>query len=1058
VRLLRIYFFFSLLFFSVELVSQTGNFFINNYSPKIYESHIQNVDVIQDDFGLMYFANNSAIVEYNGKTWRTIKVSSNSKTPCSFAKSKDGKIYVGSENEIGYLKRNKLGETEYVSLSELLPEKERDFKHVWNTFVIGNDVFFCANEKILKYDRFGKFKSWKPETSFHKAQVVKGKLFVREVGKGLMYLDGNELKKINGSEIFGPADYKIAFYLEYKAPNQYLIFTRKKGVFIFDIDPLDISKSTIKKSTQKEFEKFDEYEPYDGLKLNNSNIVIGTIDKGLLLLDNEFTILQNINSSYGLINDECRRLYLDKQNNLWVAFNNGISKIEITSALSVWDNHNKIDGNLEKIIKYNDVLYLASSKGLFFYDNTSRTFNLVSDFNYRCLDLEIVKDKLYIASENGLYYYDTKKIAPVLEDGIITRLGFNADHPDLLFCGTENGVTVVNCLNDQINKEIENPLISKSTVSSFGFLENGTVFASTISEGIFYFNINNSDSVRILPENGFFNNAAENYILNYNNKLYIGSDSGLYTINKDLSFNSVVKVNDLIKGKFSVTKFAFKNNDLFLFLDRNNGFTKISCFRLNNDTTSKERFPSLNKFDNVNIKQFYFDYLNVYIVADNNIYVFAEKKETGSTELRSYLSKVIYNGNVIFFNLDVNKELTFNYNQNKFVFEFAANDFRDESKLQFQYYLEGYENGYNDWSLNHIASYDNIKLAEGNYKFHLRVKNSNGDVSKELTFSFEILAPWYRTIIAYVLYILSAIILVYLIVKNRLKNLENEKIKLEKIVEERTQEVVKQKDEITAQKHLVDEKHKEITDSINYAERIQRSFLATKELLDGNLKDYFVFFQPKDVVSGDFYWASKLSNSTFALVTADSTGHGVPGAIMSILNISSLEHAVEQGLLEPSEILNHTRNTIIKRLKKDGSAEGGKDGMDASLICFDFKNNKLTYAAANNPIWIIREGAIIELAPDKMPVGKGERDTVPFTQHSVDLMHGDVVYALTDGMPDQFGGPKGKKFMYKKLKELLITISIEPADKQKQLLSSALNDWKGNLEQVDDVCIIGVRV
>ena len=151
--------------------------------------------------------------------------------------------------------------------------------------------------------------------------------------------------------------------------------------------------------------------------------------------------------------------------------------------------------------------------------------------------------------------------------------------------------------------------------------------------------------------------------------------------------------------------------------------------------------------------------------------------------------------------------------------------------------------------------------------------------------------------------------------------------------------ITQQKTEVENQKHLIEEKHKEITDSINYAERIQRSFLATKKLLDDNLNEYFVYFQPKDVVSGDFYWAAKLSTNNFLLATADSTGHGVPGAIMSILNISSLEKAVEQGLLEPSEIFNHTRKTIIERLKKDGSEHGGKDGMDCSLISFDFKLN-----------------------------------------------------------------------------------------------------------------------
>ncbi|MEO6301924.1 MAG: tetratricopeptide repeat protein [Bacteroidia bacterium] len=258
--------------------------------------------------------------------------------------------------------------------------------------------------------------------------------------------------------------------------------------------------------------------------------------------------------------------------------------------------------------------------------------------------------------------------------------------------------------------------------------------------------------------------------------------------------------------------------------------------------------------------------------------------------------------------------------------------------------------------------------------------------------------------------------------------------------------------------HLVEEKHKEITDSINYAERIQRSFIATKEILAANLKDHFVFFKPKAIVSGDFYWAGKLSNGNFVLATADSTGHGVPGAIMSLLNITSLESAIKDGFTDPSEILNDTRKTIIERLKKDGSAEGGKDGMDGSLISFDLKNNKFTYSAANNPVWVVRENQIIELEPDKMPIGKHDKDHISFTQHEFYLQKNDVVYTLTDGMPDQFGGTKGKKFMYKNLKTLLISIANLSMNEQKTILLNSLNEWKGNLEQVDDITLIGVRV
>lgn len=263
--------------------------------------------------------------------------------------------------------------------------------------------------------------------------------------------------------------------------------------------------------------------------------------------------------------------------------------------------------------------------------------------------------------------------------------------------------------------------------------------------------------------------------------------------------------------------------------------------------------------------------------------------------------------------------------------------------------------------------------------------------------------------------------------------------------------------QITEQKHLIEEKHKEITDSINYAERIQRSFLATTDVLDAHLVDYFVFFRPKDVVSGDFYWASELMNGDFAFCCADSTGHGVPGAIMSILNISSLEKSIETEK-EPHEILNHTRNIIVNRLKKDGSAEGGKDGMDCSLVVINKDKTQVSLAAANNPVFIIRNNEIIEFKGDKMPVGKHDRQDTSFQLQTLELQKGDVIYSLTDGFPDQFGGELGKKFMIKKLKELLMQLAHLPMQEQYTKLNDVFVSWKGENEQVDDVCIIGVRV
>lgn len=296
-------------------------------------------------------------------------------------------------------------------------------------------------------------------------------------------------------------------------------------------------------------------------------------------------------------------------------------------------------------------------------------------------------------------------------------------------------------------------------------------------------------------------------------------------------------------------------------------------------------------------------------------------------------------------------------------------------------------------------------------------------------------------IIVGIVFLFAATSLYAFLRQRRLKNLLNE----EKNIAEK-------------QKEQIQEAHQEIKDSINYAERIQRSFMASEFMLNASLKDYFVYFNPKEAVSGDFYWAGNLNNGNFVLCCADSTGHGVPGAIMSILNISSIEKAIENGKILPADIFNYTRRSIIERLKKDGSKEGGKDGMDASLVILNPDKTVLEYVAAHNPVWIIRNGELIEIEAEKMPVGKHERDNIPFVGGKMLLERGDVIYLMTDGFQDQFGGEKGKKFKVKKLKEKLTEISNLTMSEQRTVIAKTFSDWVGNLEQVDDVCIIGLRV
>lgn len=274
--------------------------------------------------------------------------------------------------------------------------------------------------------------------------------------------------------------------------------------------------------------------------------------------------------------------------------------------------------------------------------------------------------------------------------------------------------------------------------------------------------------------------------------------------------------------------------------------------------------------------------------------------------------------------------------------------------------------------------------------------------------------------------------------------------------------------QIEEQKSAIEEKSKAITDSINYAQRIQSALLAPAALLNKNLPEHFVLYRPKDIVSGDFYFAAESIPSTatataaatsFWLCVGDCTGHGVPGAFMSLLNISILRELItEQKIDRPDLLLNKQRERIIKALNPDGAQEKAKDGMDCVLAKFDFASRKIEFACANNPVWIVRNGQFHEFRPDKQPVGIHEGETHPFTLHTWDMQAGDSIYLFTDGFADQFGGPRGKKFKYAQLKDKISSLNAHPIAERGRLLEAAFVEWQGNLEQIDDVLLIGIRL
>jgi serine phosphatase RsbU (regulator of sigma subunit) len=263
------------------------------------------------------------------------------------------------------------------------------------------------------------------------------------------------------------------------------------------------------------------------------------------------------------------------------------------------------------------------------------------------------------------------------------------------------------------------------------------------------------------------------------------------------------------------------------------------------------------------------------------------------------------------------------------------------------------------------------------------------------------------------------------------------------------------RDEISEQKKLVEEKNKDITDSITYAQRIQRAILANEEDILRSLPNSFLLYKPKDIVAGDFYFFETNDDVIF-YAACDCTGHGVPGAMVSVVCSNALNRTVNEfRITEPGKILDKTRELVIETFER---SEGNvKDGMDVSFCTIDLKKNHLQWAGANNPLWICRAGEIIELKADKQPIGK-YADNKPFTTHSIELLKEDSIYMFTDGFADQFGGESGKKFKAANFKKQLLSIQYESMEKQRRVIEKVFEEWKGNLEQVDDVCVIGVKV
>jgi ligand-binding sensor domain-containing protein/serine phosphatase RsbU (regulator of sigma subunit) len=394
------------------------------------------------------------------------------------------------------------------------------------------------------------------------------------------------------------------------------------------------------------------------------------------------------------------------------------------------------------------------------------------------------------------------------------------------------------------------------------------------------------------------------------------------------------------------------------------------------------------------------------------------------------------------------------HDRNHLVFDLSP---LTQQEARFSYRMFGQDTLWSPWSRGTEANFSNI--APGTYTFEARAINGSGQVTApdaHVRFTFTVQPPWWATWWARTGFAVLAAAGLVGFVKGRERVLREQNRKLEQTVTERTAEVVEQKHEVERQKAEVDKKHHALSESINYAQRLQEAVMPPQDALARLFPDSFLLFLPRDHVSGDFYWCDERDGIRYFAV-GDCTGHGVPGAMLSIIGLNGLNRALnELHITQPADMLTQLTHDILTSFERAGKTV--RDGMDLSICAVDMRNMTVTFSGANNPLWIARNGEILIHKANKRAVGHHEMEGEGFTQETIALMPGDTLYLASDGYQDQLGGPKGMKMMVKRFRGRLTELCDRPLPEQYGQLLIDLHDWMGTEGQTDDICVIGVRV
>lgn len=525
------------------------------------------------------------------------------------------------------------------------------------------------------------------------------------------------------------------------------------------------------------------------------------------------------------------------------------------------------------------------------------------------------------------------------------------------------------------------------------------------------------------------------------------------------------------------SNFIFEESSALFFYQKD--YTWIKTGTQWNSFTSDPEIPPvitnyLNLLDNPN---------SIYVSEDGDIYAVngyhqlyritpGSKTETGR-QFGVFLKDIrVLSGNLI-----TPDNINLEYANNALRISISAPSYIKEGSVMFQYYITGLTRRWSEWTGDPVLELP--YLPAGDYTISIRAKDILGNISEPLNLPFQIKPPFWQTRWFPVLSVITVILLFVIILLLREKKLKKDKERLEKLVRQRTKtienqkkilekhrdnlakfnrEIVTQNKEIETQRDHIFKQNEEMTNSIIYARRIQTAVMPSKEAVEDLLRNYFLIFRPRDIVSGDFYWMTR-KNGKVVVVASDCTGHGVPGAFMSMMGVSLLNDIVNvAGVIRPDHILNTLRQKIKSTLSQTGRDDEASDGMDIAVCVIDNDSKNLQYAGAYIPMYLIRKGKLIEYKPDKMPVGIHVQEKESFTLYELGLLPGDKFYIFSDGLVDQFGGPQGKKFKIRPFKKLLERIHELSMTEQKKEIEDTLDRWQAAQEQVDDILVIGVCI